>query len=84
MNNYQYPLDLSWSTEEMATVIAFFTQVEEFYEKKVDKKFFMSSYKKFKEVVPSKGQEKQLDKEFEKLSGYSSYRALKSLSKDEN
>jgi uncharacterized protein YktA (UPF0223 family) len=74
--NYQYPLDLSWTSTEMATVIAFFNQVENYYETKVDKAKFLSAYREFKKVVPSVGQEKQLDREFEKLSGYSSYHAI--------
>lgn len=83
-DSYQYPLDLSWTTAEMATVIAFFNQVENFYEGGVDKNEFMSTYKEFKKVVPSKGQEKQIDKEFQELSGYSTYRAIKTLSNEKN
>ena len=30
--NYNYPLDLSWSTTEMTEVLSFFNQVEKFYE----------------------------------------------------
>ena len=29
--NYNYPLDLSWSTTEMTEVLSFFNQVEKFY-----------------------------------------------------
>ncbi|MDR2976740.1 MAG: UPF0223 family protein, partial [Streptococcaceae bacterium] len=76
-NNYHYPLDLSWSKEEIATVIAFFNQVEAFYESKVDSEKFLTSYRDFKKIVPSKSQEKQLEREFELASGYSSYQAIK-------
>ncbi|MDR0299635.1 MAG: UPF0223 family protein [Streptococcaceae bacterium] len=77
--NYHYPLDLSWTATEMAIVIAFFNQVEAYYESKIDKNKFLSSYKEFKKIVPSISQEKQLDREFEKVSGYSTYRALKGV-----
>ena len=82
-NNYNYPLDLTWSTEEMTSVLYFFNQVEKFYEEKVKRQDFLEAYRKFKEVVPSKMQEKQLDREFEKVSGYSTYRAIQEAKKNE-
>ncbi|GFH40520.1 UPF0223 family protein [Pseudolactococcus insecticola] len=81
--SYQYPLDLTWTGEEMAAVISFFNQVEAFYEAKVSKQAFLAAYQAFKVVVPSKMQEKQLDRDFEKSSGYSSYRALQEVKKSE-
>ena len=39
--NYNYPLDLSWSTTEMTEVLSFFPiKLKKFYESKVKKKFF--------------------------------------------
>ena len=35
--NYSYPLDPSWSTEEITTVLHFLSQVEKAYESKVDR-----------------------------------------------
>jgi len=35
--NYSYPLDSSWSTEEITTVLHFLSQVEKAYESKVDR-----------------------------------------------
>ena len=81
--NYQYPLDLSWSTAEMTAVLSFFNQVENFYESKVDKEEFLEAYKIFKKIVPSKMQEKQLGREFEESSGYSLYRAVKEVQASE-
>lgn len=83
--SYDYPLDLSWSADEMATVIAFFNAVEDFNEKpkSVSSDSFLSAYRAFKAIVPSKAQEKQLDKEFEKVSGYSTYQAVQQLTKKE-
>ena len=45
--NYNYPLDLSWSTTEMTEVLSFFNQVEKFYESKVEKEVFLESYNAF-------------------------------------
>jgi len=81
--HYSYPLDLTWTSDEMASVISFFNQVENFYEDKVKKADFLASYKAFKEIVPSKMQEKQLGREFEAASGYSLYRAVQEVSKSE-
>ncbi|MFK4911631.1 UPF0223 family protein [Lactococcus petauri] len=81
--NYQYPLDLSWSTAEMTAVLSFFNQVENLYESKVDKEEFLEAYKTFKKIVPSKMQEKQLGREFEESSGYSLYRAVKEVQASE-
>ena len=60
---YSYPLDLSWSTEELASVLSFFNDVEAAYEGKVEAKKLLDSYKGFKEVVPSKSEEKRLGRE---------------------
>ena len=73
---YSYPLDLSWSTEELASVLSFFNDVEAAYEDKVDAKRLLDSYKEFKVVVPSKSEEKRVGREFETVSGYSLYRAV--------
>ena len=75
--NYSYPLDLSWSTEELASVLSFFNQVEQAYEQKADARIYLEAYKAFKKVVSSIGEEKRLGKEFEEVSGYSLYRATK-------
>ena len=77
MKNYSYPLDLSWSTEEIASVLHFLNQVEAAYETKVSVKDILDSYSIFKTIVKSKAQEKQLDREFERNSGYSTYQAVK-------
>ncbi|WP_139690072.1 UPF0223 family protein [Streptococcus oralis] len=73
---YSYPLDLSWSTEELASVLSFFNDVEAAYEDKVEAKKLLESYKEFKLVVSSKSEEKRLGREFETVSGYSLYRAV--------
>lgn len=77
MKNYSYPLDLSWSTEEIASVLHFLNQVEAAYEKKVAVSDLLDSYATFKTIVKSKAQEKQIDREFQQSSGYSSYQAVK-------
>ncbi len=74
--NYTYPLNLSWSTEEISSVLSFLNQVEKAYETGVDRQLLLDAYTAFKKVVPSKGEERQMDRDFERISGYSIYRAL--------
>ncbi|MBP2623095.1 UPF0223 family protein [Streptococcus oricebi] len=81
--NYSYPLDLSWSTEELASVLSFFNHVEAAYEDKLAAEKLLVSYAAFKEVVPSKAEEKRLDREFERASGYSLYRAVQAAKSKE-
>ena len=81
--NYSYPLDLSWSTEELASVLSFFNKVEEAYESKVEAKEYMEAYRAFKMVVSSIGEEKRLGREFEEVSGYSLYRATQTAKQKE-
>lgn len=81
--NYSYPLDLTWNTKEMTAVISFLTAVEEAYENRVKAEVVLEAYKAFKTVVSSKSQEKRLDRDFEKLSGYSTYRVLKAAQEKE-
>ncbi|XJZ28355.1 UPF0223 family protein [Bacillota bacterium Lsc_1132] len=74
---YQYPIDYSWTTEEIVAVIHFFESIEAAYEKGIQREKLMDSYRRFKEIVPSKAEEKKLCGEFEEISGYSAYRAVK-------
>lgn len=74
---YQYPIDYHWTTEETITVIHFFEAIEKAYEKGIGRDELMSAYRQFKEIVPSIAEEKKLCGEFEEMSGYSSYRTIK-------
>ena len=39
----------------------------------------MKQYKKFKQIVPGKAEEKQIFKEFEEKSGYNSYKVIQEV-----
>ncbi|KUP07655.1 hypothetical protein Q73_04800 [Bacillus coahuilensis m2-6] len=81
---YQYPFSLDWSKDEVIDVIKFFELVERAYEKNVSKEQFMITYKRFKEIVPSKSEEKKICNEFEESSGYSSYHVVKKAKEAED
>lgn len=74
--NYSYPLDFSWSTEELSSVLSFLNQVEKAYEGGVEASMLLERYQQFKTVVKSKGEERRVDREFEATSGYSTYHAV--------
>lgn len=83
MKEYQYPIDLDWTTEEMVVVTNMWTAVEQANEKGIPITTFIEKYKLFKEVVKSIGEEKRLGNEFEKASGYSLYRTVQQARKQE-
>ncbi|MGG5833058.1 UPF0223 family protein, partial [Bacillus pumilus] len=68
--------DVDWTTEEKIAVISFFQAVEKAYEKGIAKQELLNTYKRFKEIVPSKAEEKTHCAAFEKESGYSPYLSL--------
>ncbi|OIU72369.1 UPF0223 family protein [Rossellomorea aquimaris] len=76
---YQYPFSIDWTTEEVIDVISFFEAVEKAYEKGIKKEDLMARYRKFKEIVPSKSEEKKICSEFEESSGYSTYHVVKKM-----
>lgn len=80
---YQYPIDYHWSTEEIVDVVKFFEHIESAYERGIERDVLMASYRRFKEIVPSKSEEKKLCGEFEESSGYSSYRTIKKAKESE-
>ncbi|EGO7785152.1 UPF0223 family protein [Enterococcus faecalis] len=81
MKDYQYPLDLDWTTEEMVIVTNMWTAVEQANETGLPVEKFLTTYQQFKTVVKSIGEEKRLGREFENASGYSLYRTLQQAKK---
>lgn len=84
MNEYQYPLDLDWTTEEMVIVMNMWEALEKANEHGINNQEFLSTYQQFKTVIKSIGEEKRLGREFEKASGYSLYRTIQEAKKNTN
>ncbi|MCM3123466.1 UPF0223 family protein [Mesobacillus sp. AQ2] len=76
---YQYPIDYTWSTDEIVDVIHFYECIEKAHEKGIDRDTLLQAYRRFKEIVPGKAEEKTLFNEFEEVSGYVSYQAVKEI-----
>lgn len=85
-DNYSYPLMDSWSQSEIISVITFFQSVEEAYEKKdgVNRQQFMDLYRQYTQIVPSKMEQKQLEREFKKSSFYDTYQVFKKAKETKN
>ena len=66
MQDYQYPLDLDWTTEEMVIVMKMWEDLELANEKGIDNARFLKSYQQFKTVIPSIGEEKNQEKNLKK------------------
>lgn len=73
---YDYPLDLTWTTQEIIDVISLYTAVEKAYEEGISKEEFMKAYRLFTSIVDSKSEQKKIDAEFEKVSTYSIYKVF--------
>lgn len=80
---YRYPIDPSWSTQEIVDVVRLFEYVEQAYEKGINRDEFLEVYRRFKEIVPGKADEKKICGEFEEASGYSTYRTVTQVKKSE-
>jgi len=79
--SYHYPIDTTWTKQEVIDVVGFFTLVEQAYETSVERDIFIAAYRKYKQIVPSKSEEKQSFAAFQKASGYSSYHVVKEARK---
>ena len=77
MMDYNYPLDYTWWTKDIIDVMSLYNAVEKAYEEGISKTDFLNAYRKFKNVVGTKSEEKQIDKEFQDVSGYSIYKVFK-------
>ncbi|WP_026674441.1 UPF0223 family protein [Alkalihalobacterium bogoriense] len=71
------PISLDWSKEEVMDVVAFFQGVEKAYNEGVEREELLRLYRRFKEIVPSKSEEKQLCKQFDEEAKVSCFRAVK-------
>lgn len=79
MQNYDYPLNPDWTTQEMIAVVELLSAVEAAYEDGIALATFQARYDAFKQIVTSIGEEKRLDKSFHQASGYSLYRAVQAM-----
>ncbi|EHO54004.1 UPF0223 family protein [Lentilactobacillus kisonensis] len=84
-NGYEYPLIDGLDVDEVIAVVAFFQKVEAAYERAagVDRAEFVKAYNKFQRILPAQMEQKQLEKEFLRRSGYDSYAVIKKIQNSE-
>lgn len=78
-NEYSYPIDVDWTTDEVIDVVQFYEAVEMGFDKGIKKEILADKYRQFKNVVPSKAEEKTQFREFEKSSGFQPFQLIKQL-----
>ncbi|OEH93896.1 UPF0223 family protein [Bacillus solimangrovi] len=81
---YSYPIDMDWDKEEVIDIIGFFEMIEKAYEKGVERDLLLASYRRFKEIVPGKAQEKQSFRQFDESANVSCYHTVKKARESES
>ena len=75
---YSYPIDYDlYTPEEVVTLVEFYALIEDANEGKVNKEVLIKKHNEFRKILNSISIEKQIDKEFEKISGYSIYKTIR-------
>ncbi|AYC71491.1 UPF0223 family protein [Lactiplantibacillus plantarum] len=75
-DNYQYPLDETWTTAEIIKVTTFYQAIEAANEGSIATADLLAAYREFKTVVPAKSEEKRLARDYEAASGYRIYQTM--------
>ncbi len=77
---YSYPIDYTeFEQDEVITLIEFFSLIEDANEGKVSKELLLKKYKEFRSLLNSVSYEKQIDRDFERVSGYSIFKTIKKI-----
>ena len=75
---YTYPIDYTlYTQEEIVELIEFFSLIEDANEGKASKEILIRKYRRYVNILSNKTTEKEIDKEFEKVSGYSIFKTIK-------
>ncbi len=78
---YTYPIDFElFNQKEVVVIIEFLSMIEDLNEKvKVDPKIVLKKHAEFRKIINSISLEKQIDRDFERVSGYSIYKTIKRI-----
>jgi uncharacterized protein YktA (UPF0223 family) len=71
------PISMNWSKDEVVHVVNFYEAVDQAYGKGINRDRLLAIYNQFKQIIPSKSEEKQHFKDYEKQSGQSAYHVVK-------
>lgn len=76
MMNIELPLDDTWTSQEIIDVTTFYNLILTANEQGVDRQQLLDAYQVFQKIVPTKGQQKQLDRQLQRQTGISLYRTM--------
>jgi uncharacterized protein YktA (UPF0223 family) len=75
---YSYPIDYDlYTNEEIIILIEFLSLIEDANTKKVDKNVLLKKYREYQSIINNQSTEKTIDREYQKLSGYSVFQTIK-------
>jgi uncharacterized protein YktA (UPF0223 family) len=76
---YTYPIDYEeFTQDEIIALVEFLSMIENINEgQKVDRKKLAKQYQQYRNIINSVSIEKQIEREFKSLSGYSIYQTIK-------
>ncbi|SFE42503.1 UPF0223 family protein [Alteribacillus iranensis] len=83
MSELHMPISMEWSKEEVIDAVNFFQTVERAHHKAVPREDILALYNRFKEIVPSKSEEKQLFRTFDERAEVSCWQAVQAAKKAE-
>ncbi|MFB5660733.1 UPF0223 family protein [Alteribacillus sp. HJP-4] len=81
--NLQMPISMDWSTDEITDVVNFYQTIEMAHNKAVAREDILALYNRFKEIVPSKSEEKQWCRQFDDKAGVSCWKTVQKARKAE-
>lgn len=75
---YTYPIDYDlFSQEEVIIIVEFLSLIEDANDRKIDPMVLSKKHQEFQRLINSKSLEKKIDRDFEKVSGFSIYKTIK-------
>ena len=81
--NVNIPISMEWTTQEIIDVTTFFQVVETSHGKPVPREDILGLYGKFKEIVPSKSEEKQMFRQFDEDAEVNCWKTVQAARKAE-
>ncbi|MEJ6400769.1 UPF0223 family protein [Nicoliella lavandulae] len=77
--NYQYPIFEDWNREELTQVCKLYQLVEDAYELPhgANRVGLLDAYADFQKIVPAKGEQRTIERQFESNSGYNIFKVFK-------
>lgn len=77
LDNYPIPLDLSWSTTEMVAVTQLVDAVFAAHETGIDREALLAKARAYRQILPTKSEQKQFERQIEQETGISIYQTIK-------